>query len=109
MSAHLNVKYIDCLESCQKCLVDCKVCLSKMATMESDNECPYCCVQCIDVLQATIGLLAAESKFVKEQCQLCAKVCDYTAEQCAAHEHDFCQRCAESCRESAEACRKMAA
>ena len=109
MSAPLNVNYLDCLEACQRCLIDCKVCLTKMAGMESMNDCPWCCVQCIEVLQASIGLMAAESKFAAEHCALCAKVCEYCAEQCAAHDHDHCQRCAESCRECAAECRKMAA
>jgi hypothetical protein len=109
MSASIETKYQSCLEACQECLIDCKVCLAKMAGMKSDNDCPYCCIQCIEVLEATIGLMAAGSKFSKEQGELCAKVCDYCAEECAAHDHDHCQRCAESCRKCAEECRKMAA
>ncbi|NJB86084.1 hypothetical protein GGR26_001852 [Lewinella marina] len=109
MSALINTKYLDCIEACQACLIDCKVCLSKMATMESKNDCPYCCVQAIDVLQATIGLMAADSKFAVEHCQLCAKVCEYCAKHCAEHDEDWCQRCAESCRKCVEECRKLAA
>jgi hypothetical protein len=79
-----------------------------MAGKEFMNECPYCCVQCIEVLQASIGLMAADSQFSKEQCALCAKVCDYCAELCEAHDHAHCKQCAASCRKCAEHCRKMA-
>ena len=112
MSLSLSVKdqYTACMESCLECLVDCKVCLSKMVGMKSMNDCPYCCIQCIEVLQATIGLMAADSKFSKQQCALCAEVCDYCAALCAEHTgHEHCMRCAETCRKCAEECRKMAA
>ncbi|MGB3799860.1 MAG: hypothetical protein WA952_08575 [Lewinella sp.] len=75
MSAPLNVKYLDCLEACQRCLIDCKVCLAKMAGKESmtaegsseaNSDCPWCCIQCIEVLEASIGLMAADSKFAAE-------------------------------------------
>ena len=109
MSALLNSSYVKCIEACQECLIDCKVCLAKMAGKKSMNDCPYCCVQCIEVLQASIGLMAVDSQFAAEHCALCARVCDYCAEQCAAHDHEHCQRCAESCRKCAETCRGMAA
>lgn len=109
MTAHVNPAYLDCLEACQRCLIDCQVCLAKMAGRESMNDCPYCCVQCIEVLRASIGLMAAGSQFSAAQCRLCAEVCMYCAEQCEAHDHDHCQRCAESCRKCAELCGQMAA
>ena len=109
MSKLLNSSYVECFEACQQCLIDCKVCLAKMAGKESMNDCPYCCVQCIEVLQASIGLMAVNSKFAAEHCALCAKVCDYCAEMCEAHDHEHCKRCAESCRKCAEMCRSMAA
>ena len=109
MNALVNPSYVACLEACQECLIDCKVCLAKMAGQKSMNDCPYCCVQCIEVLQASIGLMAVDSKFAKEHCALCAKVCDYCAELCDAHDHEHCKKCAESCRKCAEACRAMAA
>ncbi len=76
MSLSLPVKdqYTTCMESCLECLIDCKVCLTKMVGMKSMNDCPYCCIQCIEILQATIGLMAADSKFTKQQCALCAEV-----------------------------------
>jgi hypothetical protein len=36
-------------------------------------------------------------------------VCEWCAEQCGAHNHDHCRRCAESCRVCAAECRKIAA
>ncbi|WP_390176068.1 four-helix bundle copper-binding protein [Mariniblastus fucicola] len=39
---------------------------------------------------------------------MCAGACDWCAEQCGAHDHEHCKRCAESCRKCADECRKMA-
>ena len=107
MSTPVELSYAEYIKTCQQCLIDCKVCLAKMAGKKSMNECPYCCVQCIQVLQASIGLMAVDSQFAPEQCALCAKICDYCAEICGAHDHEHCQRCAESCRKCAEMCRRM--
>ena len=110
MSALIKAEYQSCLDACVDCLIDCKVCLAKMAGMKSMNDCPYCCIQCIATLEATISLLAAESDLSKEQCAVCAKACQFCAEQCAEHtDHAHCQKCAESSRRCAEECRRMAA
>ncbi|MEO0733555.1 MAG: four-helix bundle copper-binding protein [Bacteroidota bacterium] len=111
MSVSVNApnQYQACVEACLECLIDCRVCLAKMAGQKSMNDCPLCCVQCIPVLKASIALMTAGSRYSKQQCELCAEICDYCAEQCGAHDHEHCQRCAESCRKCAEACRKMAA
>ncbi|MFT4565057.1 MAG: hypothetical protein ACJA1A_002634 [Saprospiraceae bacterium] len=98
-----------CIEACQQCLVDCKICLTKMAGQESMNDCPLCCVQCIDAVNASLNFMLAESKWSKEYCELCAEICEYCADQCEKHDHEHCKKCAESCRACADACRKMAA
>lgn len=102
-------KYLDCIEACQRCLVDCQNCLSIMATEQSDNDCPRCCMECIDSCLVCIKSMAADSRFAGRYAAICADICDWCAEQCEAHDHDHCQRCAESCRKCAEECRKIAA
>ena len=67
MNALVNSSHAACLEACQACLIDCQVCLAEMAGKKSINDCPYCCVQCIEVLRASIGLMASGSKFSAEQ------------------------------------------
>ena len=104
----INTNYLDCIEACQACLVDCQNCLMEMAGKKSMNDCPACCVQCVDACTICLKMMAGGGKFATDYCELCAKVCDYCAEQCEAHDHDHCQRCAESCRKCAEACRALA-
>ena len=108
MNASLSARMQECIAACQTCLIDCKHCLAQMAGHKSMNDCPYCCVQCIEVLTASIGLMAVGSKFSAEQCALCARVCEYCAEQCEQHDHEHCRQCAASCRQCAELCRVMA-
>ena len=80
-----------------------------MAGTKSMNDCPKCCVQCIDACLVAIKMMAAGSDYANDYCKLCADICDWCAEQCSEHEHKHCQKCAESCRTCAEECRKMAA
>ena len=58
MKAQLSADYVACIAACQTCLIDCQVCLAEMAGRKSMNDCPHCCVQCIEVLRASIGLMA---------------------------------------------------
>lgn len=80
-----------------------------MATLESMNDCPLYCVECIDACYICIKMMAADSRFTKQYCQICAEVCAWCADQCGAHDHEHCKNCAESCRKCEELCRKMAA
>ena len=88
-------------------MIDCQICLTKMAGKKSMNDCPLCCVQCVESCLVCVRMLASESKWAPDYCHICAEICDYCAEQCAAHDHEHCQACAESCRACAEACRKL--
>lgn len=109
MSDFIKTTYLNCIEACQQCFIDCQVCLVKMAGQESMNDCPLCCVQCAEACQVCLKMLLADSKWAKDYCRICAGICDYCAEQCGAHDHEHCQRCAASCRACAKACRAVAA
>jgi len=98
-----------CIEACQKCLADCQYCLAQMAGQESGNDCPLCCVECINSCEACIKALLVESKWAGRYCEICAEICEWCAEQCGAHTHEHCQKCAASNRVCAGACRKIAA
>ena len=101
-------KYEACLEACRQCLIDCKNCLIQMSGKESMNDCPTCCILCIEAYNTCIAFLMADSKYAKEYCKLCAEVCQWCAEQCGQHDHDHCLACAESCVTCMEACRAIA-
>lgn len=97
-----------CIEACQQCIIDCQNCLGEMLTVSSSNDCPKCCLECAEICELCVRLLTRGGKFSQEICKLCAEVCDWCADQCGAHEHAHCQKCAASCRSCAEACRQMA-
>jgi len=103
----MNSKYHSCIEACQKCFIDCQNCIVNMAGQESMNDCPNCCIQCVDNCLTTIKLLIADSPFISKQAALCAEICEWCAEQCQQHDHDHCKICAESCLVCAEECRKL--
>lgn len=71
------------------------------------------CIQldrdCADICRLASALMARNSPYAAQVCQLCAKICTACADECAKHEHDHCQECAKACRRCAEECSKMAA
>ncbi|GGW64131.1 uncharacterized protein DUF326 [Winogradskyella epiphytica] len=101
--------YKEVIEACQKCLVDCRVCLTEMARRESVNDCPKCCIECMDACDVLIKMITSDSAYIKQYALLCAEICEYCADHCEEHNHNHCQACAKSCRECAEACMKLAA
>lgn len=107
MSAPISPRYLDAVEACQACMIDCQACLMAMATKESMNECPRCCIQCIEACQVALKMMVADSQWAAAYCGLCAEICAWCADECAAHDHDHCQRCAESCRRCADACHAL--
>ncbi|WP_231740017.1 four-helix bundle copper-binding protein [Thalassoglobus polymorphus] len=79
-----------------------------MLDEQSDNDCPRCCRECIDLCLLCAQAVARNSRFSEEICRLCADACEWCAEQCGAHDHDHCQKCAEACRACVKSCRSMA-
>ncbi|MBU2927162.1 four-helix bundle copper-binding protein [Winogradskyella psychrotolerans] len=98
----------DLIKINQQCIIDCRVCLIKMAGIESKNDCPKCCIQCADACEALIKMITSDSAYVKQYALLCAEICEYCADHCEEHNHEHCLECAKSCRACAEACRKIA-
>lgn len=99
--------YLEGIEACRKCIQDCEYCLIQMAGMESKNDCPLCCILCIESCSATLKFLMTESNFSKGYCALCADVCQWCAEQCGQYDHKHCEDCANSCVKCMEECRKI--
>ncbi len=102
-------KYQACIEACLKCFTDCQSCLYQMATQKSMNDCPRCCIECVDACQVAIKAMINDSKWAGDYCKICAEICEWCAKECKEHTDDHCKACAESCRKCAEECRKMAA
>lgn len=105
----MMTEYEKCIKACRLCFLDCQKCAVQMAGKESGNDCPNCCLQCLDACLLCIKFLFAGSQFSKAYCLLCAEVCDWCAQQCQVHDHDHCKVCAASCVICADACRAYAA
>ncbi len=100
-------EYAACIEACQRCAIDCEVCLAAMIRNGSPNDCPLCCYECLEICLQCARALARGSRFAKDYCVLCAKICEWCAQQCSEHSGEHCQRCAESCRACADECHKI--
>ncbi|WP_310586735.1 four-helix bundle copper-binding protein [Telluribacter sp. SYSU D00476] len=64
---------------------------------------------CANICFTAVELMANNSPFAAQLCDLCAQICDACADECEKHDADHCHRCAEVCRRCAEECRRMAA
>ncbi|WP_256867504.1 four-helix bundle copper-binding protein [Winogradskyella forsetii] len=80
-----------------------------MSGQDSKNDCPKCCVECMDACDILIKKIASNSTYVKQYALLCAEICEYCADHCEAHDHEHCKNCAASCKACAEECKKIAA
>jgi hypothetical protein len=79
-----------------------------MAGRESANDCPRCCIDCADVCELCVRVIASESAYAPEVCRLCAEICSWCARQCGEHGHEHCRRCAVACRTCAQECERAA-
>lgn len=105
----MNVELKNKLKNIQNCLVDCRICLTEMAGKKSMNDCPKCCIQCMDACDVLIKMITSDSAYVKQYALLCAEICEYCADHCEEHDHEHCKKCAESCRACAKVCLEIAA
>jgi Domain of Unknown Function (DUF326) len=65
--------------------------------------------ECSDICSFAAEMMARNSPFINEICELCAKVCEACGKECEQHDHQHCQECAKACFRCAEVCRKMVA
>ena len=109
MSHDLDRSAKDCIAACNDCATECYQLFAHMVGKKSANDCPACCIECAAICRLCADAIARHSPFAKDLRKLCAKICDWCAKECDAHDMKECKRCAESCRRGAEACRKGAA
>lgn len=100
-------QYDNCINACQQAIIDCTLCFKEMVGKESNNNCPECCIECIEVCELTMKALLRNSEKASHYMKLCAEICDYCASQCEQHDRKHCQKCAESCRKCAQACKEV--
>lgn len=84
-------------EILRQTIQDCMKCLTRMTRVKSQNDCPNCCIECVQICEITTNELIQESKFAPKYMELCADICDWTASQCREHPYAESQACAISC------------
>ncbi|CDZ79504.1 hypothetical protein BN59_03822 [Legionella massiliensis] len=105
-------QYQSCIDACLACVTECEHCAT--ACLQEDKvKDMVCCIQldrdCGQLCSLAAEMMARGSKYAKEICALCAKVCRDCAKECGKHQQmDHCKRCAEACNRCAEECEKMA-
>jgi len=62
---------------------------------------------CANLCRASAELMLTNSEFSKEQCALCAKVCNACADECSGFDESFMKECAKICRDCAKSCEEM--
>ncbi len=100
-----------CIESCQSCSRTCletaHYCLTQQG-VSAGSTILGLLFQCADVCQLSVRMMAAESEFHHQSCELCFEVCQRCAVECEKYEQDeVFKKCAKVCRRCAEDCRKM--
>ena len=109
---NMTDKFQACIDACTKCTQACYECFHACLNepdLNARKNCVSILVECAMMCQMSVGTMAMNGTFSKEHCELCAKVCEKCAEECAMFKDDHRQKCAEICRMCAEECRKMAA
>lgn len=105
-------RYLDCIAACNACAVACQHCAAA-CLQEPDVKMMVRCIEldmdCAQLCQVSVALMAGDSEFAPALCGVCAKACRACAEECGKHDHDHCQQCAEACRRCADACAQVAA
>ena len=90
----------DCAAKCEACARDC----SKRGNADL-VDCIALCLDCGDLCQICLPLLARGSQFAAAICSVCADASELCAAEC---ERVGMTECAEVCRTTAEICREMA-
>ena len=106
MSHEQNQRLIAVLSNCVlKCNHCTTACLDEQE-VKMLARCIKLDIDCADICQLTISLIARGSEHGYHLLQECAGICNACAEECDKHKHmEHCKRCAEACRDCADACK----
>ncbi|MBP1931117.1 four-helix bundle copper-binding protein [Ammoniphilus resinae] len=104
-------EFANCIEACIRCAQACEECFNACLN-ETDVQARTSMLKmlndCADICFQAVSMMARNSTFAKQHCELCAAICEACAVDCEKFKDAHCQECARFCRECAEACRKMA-
>jgi hypothetical protein len=105
-----QTRYRACIDACQACAVACNHCAGA-CLREPDPKAMAACIaldmDCAQICQLAVAMMARESDHAPALCGLCADVCEACAQECGRHAMTHCLDCALACRRCAEECRKV--
>jgi hypothetical protein len=99
--------YADCIEACEECIVAAEACLASLADEPDATDCLQCCRECVDICHLVVLALARDSRYTKDYARLCARICEWCANQCIERDDLYSQRCAEACRRCVDECHAL--
>jgi hypothetical protein len=103
-------QYLDCMAALDRCAAACQHCASSCiaeGNLPDMEKCIRLDLDCAALCRFTSEALARDSQFMRDFCDLCARICDACADECGRHPADHCQECSDACRACAEACRAL--
>lgn len=108
----LQTRYRPCIDACLACVQACNDCAAS-CLREADPKAMAACIaldmDCADICQLAVAMMARQSEHAPALCELCAEVCEACALECGRHIMTHCLDCALACKRCAQECRKMGA
>ena len=100
--------YSDLVESLENCVAACNNSAASLLEEEdvaAMTDSIKLDLDCADVCQMALKLLARDSNHAAKVIELCEDICAECAEECEKHEYDHCVLCASVCRRCEDHCR----
>lgn len=95
---------VECEKVCMETIMHCLHHGGEHATPEHIGLLKDCAAAC----RVSAELMSTNSRFHKEMCSLCTKICNACADECEKFDEKFMKDCAKACRDCAKSCEKMA-
>lgn len=99
------------IEACLECMNACNYCyISNLKEFELAElrECIRLDRETADICGFTASAISRGTPYLREICELCAKVCRDCAKECSKHKHFHCEQCAAICIRCADICQAIA-
>ena len=109
--AEINRAVQACFECAAGCLACADACLAEddVASMRRSIKLDLICAEICTATARVLSSPGPGGDSWRHLVEVCARACRESAEECGAHSHGHCQRCAEMCREAEKACQQLLA
>lgn len=82
------------------------MCLNE-ADVAARKNCIATLNECACICKEAASFMAIDSKYAKDICKLCEKICNDCATECGMFKDSHCQTCAQECKACASMCASM--